>query len=346
MTNDERFMRRALQLAKLGQGHVSPNPMVGCVIVYEGRIIGEGWHQNYGDWHAEINAINAVENKVLLSGSTIYVTLEPCSHFGKTPPCADRLVQEKVKKVVIANVDTNPLVGGKGIEKLRTAGIEVITGILEAEGHELNRRFFTFMAQQRPYLVLKWAETADGFIAKPDFQAVNITNALANRLVHRWRAEVDAIMVGTNTAQYDNPHLNVRLWHGKNPIRIVIDKQLRLPESLYLFDNSQPTICYNLLKDSILGENIFVKIDMEKPLLPQMMADLYQRKIQSVLIEGGTNLLQSLLDLGLWDEIRRFRSPKTLSEGIKAPQFSAMPFKSENWMDDELMIFRNPITTF
>lgn len=345
-------MLRALELATLGRGFVSPNPMVGCVIVHtppdgEPRIIGEGWHQRYGQAHAEVNAIRAVApiDAHLLPESTVYVTLEPCSHVGKTPPCADLLIEKQVGRVVCCNDDPNPLVAGKGFQKLREAGIEVTTGVLANKGRALNARFFTFMEKQRPYIILKWAETADGFIAGPNYQPVQITGPLAQRLVHRWRAEEDSIMVGTNTARYDNPHLNVRLWPAtpeQQPTRIVLDKTGSLPETLHLFDGTQATRVYSVSKSSRPASDPgsatkTICLNPQEPLLPQLFADLYQHKIQSVLVEGGTVLLQSLLDGGLWDEMRVFRSQKTLGSGIKAPPIQGRLASSERVGDDELM---------
>jgi diaminohydroxyphosphoribosylaminopyrimidine deaminase/5-amino-6-(5-phosphoribosylamino)uracil reductase len=242
---DEVFMRRALELALLGMGSVSPNPMVGCVIIHHDKIVGEGWHKQYGEAHAEVNAIATIADKSLLKECTVYVNLEPCSHFGKTPPCADLLIEHRVKKVVVANLDSNPLVASEGVKKLRTAGIEVITGILEKEGRELNKRFFTFMEKQRPYIMLKWAETSDGFIARENFDSKWISNEYSRQLVHKWRAENDAVLVGTKTAFHDNPELNVRDWSGRNPVRIVLDRFLRLSEKLHVFDRKQKTLCYN-----------------------------------------------------------------------------------------------------
>ena len=314
------FMQRALQLARLGAGTVSPNPMVGCVIVHNGKIIGEGYHQKYGDAHAEVNAINAVSDKSLLSESDIYVTLEPCSHFGKTPPCADLLIKYKFKKVIVCNYDPNPLVAGKGIEKLRQAGIEVEVGLLEEEGRELNKRFFTYIEKKRPYIILKWAESADGFIAKKNYEAVQISNLLSRRFVHKMRSEEDAIMIGTNTVKYDNPTLNTRFWTGKNAIRVLIDRELSLSKNLHVFDNSQKTICYNSLKDEIIENNIFVRTPLNTSIEPFILEDLYQRKIQSIIIEGGTILLQSFIDLGLWDEAFILKSEIILEQGIDAPK--------------------------
>ena len=314
------FMQRALQLARLGAGTVSPNPMVGCVIVHNGKIIGEGYHQKYGDAHAEVNAVNAVSDKSLLSESDIYVTLEPCSHFGKTPPCADLLIKYKFKKVIVCNYDPNPLVAGQGIEKLRQAGIEVEVGLLEKEGMELNKRFFTYIEKKRPYIILKWAESADGFIAKKNYEAVQISNLLSRRFVHKMRSEEDAIMVGTNTAKYDNPTLNTRFWTGKNAVRVLVDKELSLSKNLHVLDNSQKTICYNSLKDEIIENNIFVRTPLNTSIEPFILEDLYQRKIQSIIIEGGTILLQSFIDLGLWDEAFILKSEIILEQGIDAPK--------------------------
>lgn len=339
--HDTFFMRRALELATLGQGMVAPNPMVGCVVVYNNQVIGEGWHRQYGQPHAEVNAIASVADKSLLSLSTVYVTLEPCSHFGKTPPCADLLIHHQVKRVVICNLDINPLVGGKGIEKLRQSGIDVTTGVLENEGRVLNRRFFCFIEKQRPYLILKWAESADGFVAKPNFEPTPISNQLSRKWVHQWRSQEDAIMVGTRTALYDNPRLNVRDWSGRNPVRVVIDKQLSLSNALHLFDQSQPTLVYNHVQDRQESDLSWIKTPAEINLIDAILANLYQRKIQSVLVEGGTHLLESFLAQDLWDEIRVIQSPNYLQEGIKAPDFKATKLFSQiNLMGDVLRIYR------
>ena len=355
------FMRRALELATLGQSHVSPNPMVGCVIEYQGRIIGEGWHQRCGEAHAERNAIVSVrpEDVHLLPESTAYVTLEPCSHYGKQPPCADLLIEKRVGRVVCCNDDPNPLVAGQGFAKLRNAGIAVETGILNEEGRALNARFFTFMEKQRPYIILKWAETTDGFIGGESGQPVQISGPLSQRLVHRWRSEEDAIMVGTITALADNPRLNVRLVPGKNPVRIVIDKQLRLDTNLNLFDESQLTLVYGFViptteksslrvqeqhiseDSSVVGmtktkSTTYIQLSPDKPFLPQLLADLYERRIQSVLVEGGATLLNSFIDAGLWDEMRVFRSQTMLHTGIKAPTVRGQLIRREGAGEDEL----------
>lgn len=320
---DELYMRRALELAQSGKGAVSPNPMVGCVIVHDGKVIGEGWHKKYGDWHAEVNAVHTVQDQALLSQSTAYVTLEPCSHFGKTPPCADLLIKHQLHKVVICNIDTNPLVGGKGIIKLQQAGIQVQTGILEAEGRRLNKRFFTFMEKKRPYIILKWAQTEDGFIARENYDSKWISNPLSRTLVHKWRSEEDAILVGTSTALYDNPQLNVRNWTGNDPVRLVIDLSLRLPSNLHLFDHKQPTICYAMHKNAEAENLRWVQIQNSTSMLKEIMEDLYIRKIQSVIVEGGSKLLDSFIEHDLWDEARVFTSKQVFGSGIKAPLLRA-----------------------
>ena len=337
---DLKWMQRALDLAELGRGHVSPNPMVGCVIVHNNRIIGEGYHQKYGGPHAEVNAINSVTNPDLLPESTCYVTLEPCAHFGRTPPCADLLVAKKVKKVVIASMDTNPLVGGKGVQKLKDAGIEVRTGVLEEGARNLNRRFFTMIEKKRPYILLKWAQTADGFIARNNFDSKWISSEQSRMMVHQWRAEEDAILVGTNTAQYDNPRLDVRDWHGESPLRLVIDRHLRLPADLNLFDGSLPTIVYNTQKNEEREHLNFVKIG-EKDFLQNILADLHGRKVQSVLVEGGSFLLNSLMALGLWDEARVFECPALFNEGIMAPSLKDASAETIQLQTDVLKIYRH-----
>jgi diaminohydroxyphosphoribosylaminopyrimidine deaminase/5-amino-6-(5-phosphoribosylamino)uracil reductase len=335
-------MLRALQLAEIGRGNVSPNPMVGCVIVHNDLIIGEGWHRKYGDWHAEVNAVNSVKNKSLLSASTVYVTLEPCSHFGKTPPCADLLIKHQVKKVVICNFDPNPLVAGKGIEKLQNADIEVVTGVLEEKGRALNARFFTVIEKKRPYIILKWAETADGFIAGENFEQVKISNALSHKLSHKWRSEEDAIMVGTNTALHDNPKLNVREWTGRNPIRIVVDRNNRLPQNLHLFDGSQETIIASeaVPRGGTTPPQPF-PMGWEFFLAPPLGAG-----VASVIVEGGAKLLQSFMDAQLFDEIRVFRSKKQLMKGILAPILPKLItiIQKQTLQNDELTVYKNIVS--
>ncbi len=338
---DELFMQRALDLAQLSIGAVSPNPMVGCVIVHHNKIIGEGRHERYGAAHAEVNAVASVDDPLSLSESTVYVNLEPCSHFGKTPPCADMLVKHGVKKVVIANSDPNPLVSGKGIEKLNAAGIEVVTGILETQGRELNKRFFTFMEKKRPYLILKWAETSDGFIARENFDSKWISNEHSRKLVHKWRSEEDAVLVGTGTALHDNPALTVRDWAGRNPVRIVIDRFGKLPQTLALFDGSQQTICYTTHRDESARNLEVVKLP-ETDFITAMLDDLFKRNVQSVIIEGGATTLSQFLKERLWDEARIFTSPEQFGSGIASPKFTGNLMSRESVFTDTLAIYRNP----
>jgi diaminohydroxyphosphoribosylaminopyrimidine deaminase/5-amino-6-(5-phosphoribosylamino)uracil reductase len=335
---EEFYMQRALELATLGRGSVSPNPLVGAVIVHDGMVIGEGWHQQYGKAHAEVNAVNAVADKSLLQQSTVYVTLEPCSHFGKTPPCADLLIHHRVKKVVIANLDTNPLVAGEGIKKLRAAEIEVVTGVLEQQGREINKRFFTFIERQRPYIILKWAQTSDGFIARENFDSKWISTELSRQLVHKWRTEEDAVLVGMRTAQHDNPQLNVRDWSGRNPIRIVIDRFLKLDDSLHLFDGSQQTFRYNTLRNEAGSNLTLVKLS-EKDFLQELIHHLHQQKIQSMIIEGGAQTLQMFIDAGLWDEARVFVNQKTFRSGISAPLLNGKLVAEEKIKFDHLKFY-------
>lgn len=339
-----KYMQRCFQLAANGLGNVAPNPMVGCVVVHNEKIIGEGYHVNFGEAHAEVNAINSAKDKSTLMASTLYVSLEPCAHQGKTPPCSDLIIESGIKKVVVACSDTNPLVAGKGIEKLKRAGVEVISGVMEKEARELNKRFFTFHEQKRPYIILKWAQTADGFIDRKrndNIQtALQISNEHSKRLVHKWRGEEQAIMVGTNTARLDNPKLDVRLVNGKNPLRIVLDKNAELPDSLNLFDGSQPTFVFTAKKNADRTNLEFITIDFTKIVLPQMMSELYEKQIQSVLIEGGSNLLQSFIDESLWDEARVFISETFIGDGIPSPRLKERPVGVENSSNDKFYLFR------
>ncbi|WP_245189593.1 bifunctional diaminohydroxyphosphoribosylaminopyrimidine deaminase/5-amino-6-(5-phosphoribosylamino)uracil reductase RibD [Lunatimonas salinarum] len=335
-------MKRALELAEWGTGSVSPNPLVGCVIVRDGHIIGEGYHEAFGGPHAEPNAVAAVADSSLLVGASVYVTLEPCAHFGKTPPCADLLVSKKVHEVVIAAKDSNPLVGGKGIGILQAAGISVVTGILEREVRWQNRRFFTAMEKGRPYVILKWAQTRDGYLARANYDSKWISNPLSRQLVHRWRAEEDAVLVGTKTAHYDNPRLNVRDWTGRDPVRIVIDNHLTLVPNSFLFDQSQPTICYNLLK-SEQSKNLDL-VQMKPGFsLEELLSDLQKRKIQSLIVEGGSHLLQQFISRELWDEARVFTGNTVFGDGIPAPQITKVPWETRSIQDDRLDLYINDV---
>lgn len=338
----ETYMRRALDLAHNGCGNVSPNPLVGCIIVHDGKIVGEGWHKQYGGPHAEVNAINDVANKSILSECTLYVSLEPCSHTGKTPPCADLIISHRLRRVVIANRDPNPLVAGNGIRKLRDAGIDVRENILHEEGYQLNKRFFTYMQKKRPHIILKWAETADGFIARKNHDSKWISDEYSRQLVHKWRTEEDAVMVASGTAWYDNPMLNIRNWSGRDPLRIVIDRYLKLGSNQHLFDGSQRTICYNLSKDEQRDNVVYVKLD-ENNMLESIIRHLYAQKVQSVIVEGGAQLLSSFIRAGLWDEARIFISPKAFKTGIPAPEITGELIIQEKLANDWLKIME-PLT--
>ena len=334
-------MNRCLDLASKGLENVSPNPLVGSVIVYENKIIGEGYHMEYGKEHAEVNAITSVKDKSLLPKSTLYVNLEPCAHFGKTPPCSNLIIEHKIPKVVIGCVDTFSEVSGKGIIKMEKAGIEVVVGVLENECRELNKRFFTFHEKKRPYIILKWAESKDSFIA-PNNQTAPfwMTSNDSKKLVHKWRSEEDAILVGRITAEKDNPSLTVREVIGKNPIRIVIDKDLKLSKKLNLFNNEARTIIFNALKTKEINLNYYIKIDFNN-LIKCILQELYKQKIQSLIIEGGAKTLQSFIDKKLWDESRIFIANKTIVEGIKSPNIDGEIIIKEDVGEDVLAILFN-----
>lgn len=330
MTTQELYMFRCIELATSGAGNVAPNPMVGAVLVFENRIIGEGFHQQYGQAHAEVNCINSVsaEDQHLISKSTIYVSLEPCAHHGKTPPCADLVIAKKIPRVVVGCRDPFEAVNGKGIEKLRAAGVEVVLGILEKECQQLNKRFFTFHTKYRPYIVLKWAQTVDGFMAAlPQTSSEEntaarllITNDFTNCLVHKWRSEEAGILVGTNTALLDNPKLDNRNWTGKPPIKLVLDKQLILPQTLNVFNANAPTVVLNFLEDKKENNIQYYKINAGQNLAEEICKACYQLNIQSVLVEGGAQLLQAFIQQGIWDEARIITNEKlSISKGLQAP---------------------------
>ncbi len=322
-------MQRCLELARLGAGNVAPNPLVGSVIVYNNLIIGEGWHQKVGYAHAEVNAIASVSeaNQPHLKLATLYVNLEPCAHFGKTPPCADLIIASGIPKVVIGMLDPNPLVAGKGIEKLRNAGIEVITDVLKDECLLLNKRFIKGITQKKPYVILKWAQTANGFlspdaskISKEEFeQQRHITGKWVQKLVHKWRTQEDAIMVGTNTALTDNPALNNRAWEGRSPARVVLDKSLRLPSNLKIFDGSQRTFVLNASVEKEAGNNSYINLNFEEDWFSEALEKLYSQGVSSLVVEGGAQLLNHIILTSLWDEAIVFYSKSHLAEGVKAP---------------------------
>ncbi|MES2851904.1 MAG: bifunctional diaminohydroxyphosphoribosylaminopyrimidine deaminase/5-amino-6-(5-phosphoribosylamino)uracil reductase RibD [Bacteroidota bacterium] len=341
----EKYIRRCIELARNGLGTTYPNPLVGSVIVYEDKIIGEGWHKKSGEPHAEVNAVNSVKDKSLLKKATIYVSLEPCSHFGKTPPCCDLIIKNKIPNVVIGTVDPNVKVAGNGIKKLMEAGIQVTVGILEEECNELNKRFFTFHEKKRPYIILKWAESQDGFIApkeKSEKKPVWITNQYSRQLVHKWRTEEQAILVGTQTAIDDNPKLNARDWYGNNPIRVVLDQNNRIPKDNHVFDSQVKTILFSKSKQSIEKENcIFEYIDFEQNIATQVIQSLYKHQIQSIIIEGGRQTLQTFIDANLWDEARIFVGSVEFKQGTKAPNFAKNQFKKQSIGNDQLILSRN-----
>lgn len=334
------YMHRCLELALLGSGFVAPNPMVGAVLVYEDRIIGEGYHQEYGKAHAEVNCLNNVSeaDKQFIPFSTLYVSLEPCAHHGKTPPCADLIIEHKIPQVVIGMKDPFQQVKGKGIEKLKQAGVEVVSGILENECRYLNKRFFVFHTQQRPYIVLKWAQTTNGKIAGFDDKRLLISNEYSNRLVHKWRSEAMGILIGTNTALKDNPELNNRLWTGNNPVRMVVDKQLRLPADLKIFNRQQQTIIFNYVKQETEQNMLYHKISPEKNLVAEILEACYRHNIQSLLIEGGAQLHQSFIDANAWDEANIITNENLyLNAGLAAPHLNnATLINSEHLFGDRI----------
>lgn len=337
-------MHRCLQLAKLGAGNVAPNPMVGSVLVYNDRIIGEGYHQKYGEAHAEPNCIASVseEDNQLISSSTLYVSLEPCVHFGKTPPCTDLIIKNRIQKVVIGCRDPFKEVNGKGIEKLKSAGIDVDYGVMEKECTELNKRFFGFHTQHRPYIILKWAQTANGKIAGRGSDRLFISNDFTNRLVHKWRSEEAAILIGTNTALMDDPSLTTSSWTGNSPIRLVVDMDLRLPPHLKVFNGEERTIVFNKIKHEERSALSFYQVTEDVSLVHQITNALYQLKIQSVIVEGGARLLQSFIDEGIWDEARVITNQELMvNNGLSAPQFiSASKTGEEKIFTDRVEYFK------
>ncbi len=344
INNHETYMRRCIELAKLGAGFVAPNPMVGAVLVHNEKIIGEGFHQQYGQAHAEVNCINNVkkEDKEFINQSTLYVSLEPCAHHGKTPPCADLIIKNKIAKVVIGCRDPFVEVDGKGIEKLLNANVEVVQHVLENECMELNKRFFTFHTKNRPYIILKWTQSNNHKIANADYSKIFISNEFTNRTVHKWRSEEAAIMVGTKTALTDNPSLNVRLWNGRNPVRITIDKDLSLPSSLNLFNGEIKTIVFNTIKNEEKNNIIYYKMNDEKYLTKQIVDALFKLNIQSVLIEGGTKLLQSFINENLWDEARVIINEQLIIDnGLNAPELrDAKLFYEEKIFSDHIYYYK------
>jgi len=347
MSSPEFFMQRCLDLAMLGMGEVAPNPMVGCVIVHNGLIIGEGYHRQYGQAHAEVNAIQGVKDPEQLRNSTLYVTLEPCAHYGKTPPCADLIVHSGIPHVVVGTVDPFGKVAGRGIERMQMAGIRVEVGVLEKECRHLNRRFFTFHEQKRPYILLKWAQTLDGFIDTDRTESQHptwITNDLCKRLVHKQRSEESAILIGTNIALFDNPALTVREWTGHQPLRLVLDRTLRLDDTLRIFDQSAPTWIFTAGDHPDSQSNQYLILDFDQDIIPQLLAALYEREVLSIIVEGGSILLKSFLKAGIWDEAFVYTGNQFFGKGVKAPQILGHTIAFEKLDDCKLHVVRNSLT--
>lgn len=345
MNSNQKYIQRCIQLAKNGLSTTYPNPMVGCVVVYNDNIIGEGWHYQAGKPHAEVNAINSVSDKSLLPKATIYVSLEPCSHFGKTPPCADLIINSGIKKVVIGTIDPFAKVAGNGVKKLKDAGCKVTVGVLEKECNELNKRFFTFHNKKRPYIYLKWASSADGFLSpkQKNREPVWITNTYSKQWVHKLRANEQAILIGTETAIKDNPKLNTRLWHGNCPLRVILDLNNRISKDSHIFDESERTLIISSEEDKVISSNLFyIKITKEQSLVEQICRILHRLKIQSLIVEGGAKMLQTFIDANLWDEAFLFSNKKTyFKEGTKAPYITSKTIQYKQINTDILTHYTN-----
>jgi len=335
--SDEAYMRRCLELAARGLGYTATNPLVGCVIVVDEQIVGEGYHEKFGEAHAEVNAFAQVDPSIDLSTATVYVSLEPCAHFGKTPPCCDLIIQKHVKRVVIAMKDPFPKVDGEGIKRMKEVDIEVEVGLLEDEARALNKRFLTFHLSQRPYVILKWMQSADGYIGKRGEQ-VSISNALSSKLVHRWRAEEQGILIGPETAINDNPSLTTRKYPGKNPVRILVDRNLRVPQTRNLFMDDKPLWVFNTLKEGIEGKVRYHQL-AEENFIESALKKLHELGIGSVLVEGGASIHNAFIDARIWDEIRLGIGPNELNEGVLAPQWPGVTQLSEKVGDDEWFYF-------
>ena len=359
MHTHETYMQRCLQLAQLGAGYVAPNPMVGALLVHNDVIIGEGYHRQYGQAHAEVNCINSVaeEQKHLIAESTLYVSLEPCAHFGKTPPCADRIIAEKIPHVIIGCLDPFKKTEIRGIEKLRAAGVEVTHCVLEKESKELNKRFLVFHEQHRPYIILKWAQTMNGKIAAGSDARLIISNEFTNRVVHKWRSEEAAILVGTTTAAMDNPSLTNRLWSGANPVRLLVDMDLSLPKSLKVFDDTAPVIIFNTIQHNMEGfdfpaaehiGNYHYQVAEDASLVHQVLNACYTHGIQSIIVEGGANLLQQFIDEDIWDEARIITGEELfVNGGLPAPALHNAVFRrKENIFNDRIDYFTHPKSSF
>lgn len=346
LNRDEVYMRRCIELASHGLGLTKTNPLVGSVIVHNDRIIGEGYHHEYGGPHAEVMAIRQVKDKSLLKDSTIYINFEPCSHYGKTPPCCVLIHKHEIPRVVIANTDPFPSVSGEGIEYLRNAGAEVVVGVLEKEGAFLNRRFLTFHQKKRPYILLKWAETMDGYIdisrSADDPVGTNwITDEVSRTLVHKWRSEESGLMVGTNTIIADNPKLNVRRWTGNSPLRITFDRNGNIPVNAHILDSSQDTLVFSCMHEQYSGMLNSVMIDHDFS-MEDVLNELYEQKVQSIMVEGGRKIHETFITENLWDEARVFKGKMKFSQGIKAPHIHGKPDEIIDFQGSKLKVFYNP----
>ncbi len=344
---DQQYMQRCLDLAELGKGMTAPNPMVGAVVVHAGRIIGEGYHHQSGHPHAEVEAIRSVENQELLKESTLYINLEPCNHFGKTPPCTQLILEKNIPKVVVGQKDPNPLVSGRGLSKLKERGVEVIEHCLEKEAEALNKRFNTYHRCNRPYVILKWAQSQDGFIDRDrtlaeSNQATWITDDYCRMLVHKWRAEESAILVGTQTALLDNPQLNIRGWTGRNPLRCVIDRKSQLPEHLHLFDGSQPTLVFSMQAGKEKPNLSICQLSDSTNSVKEMLNHLFKNQILSIIVEGGAQVLQSFIDQNLWDEARIFTGPICFEMGVAAPKLAMTPCEQLETGNSHLHVIYHP----
>lgn len=347
---DSKFMKRCLELASMALGNTYPNPMVGSVIVHNNKIIGEGYHTLCGSPHAEVNAIDSVKDKELLKSSTLYVNLEPCSHFGKTPPCSLYIRKVGIPKVVVGCRDSYSEVNGRGIDNLRANGVEVVNGVLEAESRELNRRFFTFHEKYRPYIILKWAQTQDGFIdinrtIDSEKQPTWISDPRTRQLVHKWRGEEPSILVGSQTALFDNPSLTARDWKGSNPLRLVVDRAGVLPQNLHLFDGTAKTVVYSLSDATTHFNAETVVVNSSQSLVQDILDDLYKRDIHSVVVEGGTKLINLFLEQNMWDEARVIIGNKSFGDGLKAPRINSNPIRNVDFANDKILFFRNILLT-
>lgn len=344
------YMERCLQLAVLGSGFTAPNPMVGAILVHQGKIIGEGYHAKFGEAHAEVNCIRSVQekDKHLIAESTLYVSLEPCAHTGKTPPCADLIIKEKIPLVVIGCRDPFPEVDGKGIEKLKSQGVKLIYPVLEENCRAINKRFLTFHGRKRPYIVLKWAQSANGKIAAENKKRILISNEYSNRIVHKWRTEEAGILIGSATAESDNPQLTARLWKGKNPVRIILDRNNNLSSSLNIFDRQVPTIMLNTKKESTEPNLRYKKINHPETTIKEILEGLYAENILSVLVEGGAKLLNLFFESDLWDELRIITNNSLqIDQGLAAPEIRhAVLTKKEDYFSDSIAYYKNVKSIF